>query len=98
MDSDPDFHSVLTTPKENRKPSTRFPKISFFTSSNPDGFKRSKESSEKSFKEGLVIVAIICILATFFYNTIFHHYGGASLTGKSNVPDESNFIKTFSAN
>ena len=87
MKSDPDFHSILSFPKEGkRKSRTRFPKLSIFSSTGLDAFKRSRDNAaEKSFKEGFLLVGIICILASFCYQIIFKYFGGTSLSEKMTI-------------
>ena len=94
MNTDPDFHSILSAPQEDKpKPRTRFPKLTIFSSTGLDGFKRSKvNAGEKSFKEGLLLVGIICIMASFSYRIIFKHFGGMSLSGKPTTTTSTDAI------
>ena len=44
MDSDRDFELVLSASRDKRKPLTHFPKLTMFSHTSTDGFKRSKNT------------------------------------------------------
>ena len=71
MDSDRDFEFVLSASRDKRKPLTHFPKLTMFSNTSTDGFKRSKENTGKSYKTCLLVIAIITIMAIISYQIIF---------------------------